>query len=114
MCLYAFKQVYDSCFGVTLSQDYHRHISQLAKSIERIVVGSDFKITPKIHMILRHVPDFIDFTGKPLGILSEQVVENSHSIFEKFWLKYKVKNLNHEQFEINLLKCIHDFNSAHL
>ena len=40
--------------------------------------------------------------------------QNSQSIFEKFWLKHKVKDLNHEQFEINLLKCIHDFISAHL
>ena len=113
-CLYDFKQVYDSCFGILLSQDYRKHIFQLEKSIERIVVGYNFKITPKIHIILRHVPDFICFTGKPLGIFSEQTAENSHSIFQKFWIKYSVKDVTCEQFEINLLKCIHDLNSAHL
>ena len=44
-------------------------------------------------MIIDHVPQAIERTGKGLLGNSEQVVEATHAKFEKFWSKYVVVDL---------------------
>ena len=61
-------------------------------------IGSIFRHTrAKLFLvtivIIEHVPQAIERTGKGLLGNSEQVVEATHAKFEKFWSKYLVVDL---------------------
>ena len=43
---------------------------------------------------------------------SEQVVEATHAVFDKFWKKYLVADLESEIQGDRLLQCVIDFNSS--
>ena len=71
-------------------------------------------ITPKCHILTQHVPQILEETGKGLGEGSEEVVEATHSKFEKIWAWYKVNNLEDPQHGENLLASVIDFNSMNI
>ena len=77
---------------------------------------SDFDIpfSNKCHIIIEHIPQVIERTGKSLFLSSEQVVEASHAKFDKMWQRYKVLDLERETHGENLLKCVIDFNSKNI
>ena len=56
----------------------------------------------------------VEKTGKGLQEGSEEVVEATHSKFDKFWARYKVKDLEDPQHGENLLACTTDFNSTNI
>ena len=62
----------------------------------------------------QHVPQILEETGKGLGEGSEEVVEATHSKFEKIWAWYKVNNLEDPQHGENLLASVIDFNSMNI
>ena len=109
--LYDLNNVLNSCFGIKLDTDYNIYIEKLDLSIQILCQDFNFPITNKIHIILKHVPEFIALEGKSLGEFSEQVVESSHYCFEQTFEKYKVKDTGCEEFGANLLRSILDFNS---
>ena len=74
----------------------------------------DIKFTNKVHVILEHIPQVIERTGKSLYFSSEQVLEASHAKFDKFWEKYKVLDFERESHGENLLKCVIDFNTKNI
>ncbi len=37
------------------------------------------RMTPKVHVVLHHLPHFIRLTNMPLRLFSEQVVEEQHA-----------------------------------
>ena len=65
-------------------------------------------------MIIEHIPQVIQRTGKSLYLSSEQVVEATHAKFDKFWQRYKVLALEKEMHGNQLLKCVIDFNSKNI
>ena len=65
-------------------------------------------------MIIEHIPQVIDRTGKSLYLSSEQVVEASHAKFDQFWAKFKVLDMERDSHGENLLKCVIDFNTKNL
>ena len=69
-------------------------------------------MTPKYHILVEHVPQVVEKTGKGLQEGSEEVVEATHSKFDKFWARYKVKDLEDPQHGENLLARTSDFNST--
>ena len=50
--------------------------------------------TVKVHILLVHVKQFIELTGKPLGEFSEQALEDSHSLFQEYWKRFLVKDID--------------------
>ena len=60
------------------------------------------------------MPQILEETGKGLGEGSEEVVEATHSKFEKIWAWYKVNNLEDPQHGENLLASVIDFNSMNI
>ena len=112
--LYDFNNVLNSCFGFELDPDYNMYIQKLDRSIQILCEGFKFSVTNKIHIILRHLSEFIELEGKALGEFSEQVVESSHHSFEQIFERYKVKNTGCEEYGAKLLRSILDFNSNHI
>ena len=71
-------------------------------------------ITNKAHVIISHIPQAIERTGRSLYLSSEQVVEATHAQFDKFWRNFKVRDLESESHGKRLLKCVVFFNSKNL
>ena len=77
-------------------------------------ISHDIWFTNKVHVIIDHVPQAIERTGKGLLGNSEQVVEATHAKFEKFWSKYVVVDLESDVHGERLLQCVIDFNSSNI
>ena len=67
-------------------------------------------ITPKCHILLEHVPQVLEKTGKGLFEGTEEVVEATHGKFDRIWSRYKVKKLEDPQHGENLLAAVLDAN----
>ncbi len=77
-CLRLFEKVVDATFGHILSSTYEEVMSQFGVSFTAIMLTFHISLTPKIHILLHHVPQFIRMTQMPLGLFSEEVVEEQH------------------------------------
>ena len=72
----AINQVVSSCFGQALNKHFEYDIEQFRLEILNLGI----KITPKIHAILHHVPEFIKANHRALGFYSE-LASASNSFF---------------------------------
>ena len=61
-------------------------------------------VPTKCHIIFRHVKDFIQEKRQPIGLLSEQVVEATHSKWSNIWDNYKVRHLHREEYGDKILR----------
>ena len=67
--------------------DYKEIIKEFESKWEDLYFEHGIWFTNKVHVIIDHVPQAIERTGKGLLGSSEQVVEATHAKFEKFWMK---------------------------
>ena len=105
-----FRAVVHSCFGMSLGQDFAQLIQTFKESCSHLPVS----ITPKLHILFFHVPEFIQRRNMPLGIFSEQGSETVHQDFQKFWdTRYK-RDMSHPNYADQLLTSIIHYNSKHL
>jgi hypothetical protein len=51
-------------------------------------------VTPKLHAIFFHIPQFCEKEQKGLGFFCEQASEAVHSDFKKTWNRYKTTAYN--------------------
>ena len=86
--LRAFDRVVVACFGMELKPDYKEHIAMFSKLYREL----DISVTPKVHMVEKHIVDFLELKGEEggLGFWMEQAMEAVHHDFKIFWEKYKV------------------------
>ena len=68
--------------------NYKEKIKEFEAKWEDLYISHDIWFTNKVHVIIDHVPQAIERTGKGLLGNSEQVVEATQAKFEKFWSKY--------------------------
>ena len=113
-CMRAFSGVVDSCFGFELDPYYKDVVKKFSQSLKTLKTSFDVTETVKFHIIVKHVPQGIEMLGCALGQFSEQEVENAHSVFDRIWRRYKVKNRNTEVYRKNYFKTIMVFNSDHI
>ena len=108
----ALEQVVMSCFGCDLDPRYEEHIDQFKSKYFDLVALKYANITPKIHAILHHVPEFCTKYGA-LGIHSEQASESVHADFKKTFSKYKI-GIKHSDYNKYLLRAVCEYNCIHL
>ncbi len=83
VCAYLLLKVVEATFGHVLSPNYEEVISQVGVSFTPIMSTFHISMTPKVHIVLHHIPQFICMTQMPLGLFSEEVVEEQHKrVFE--------------------------------
>ena len=68
-CLFYFFDVCVACFSEDLHPDYGFKISRFFTKYKELNIS----IIPKVHLLGIHVPRFIAFYEKAMGIFSEQV-----------------------------------------
>ena len=70
-------------------------------------------VTPTIHILVFHVPEFCNFTKNGLGYYSTQAGEAVHPDFRKTWAQYKVSPENPDYGE-RILDALVWYNVKHL
>lgn len=104
-----FRKVVKSCYGQTLDQEYKTDIETFKKSFLELEIS----VTPKLHAIFHHIPEFCDKQQSGLGPWSEQASEAVHSDFKATWHKYKVPE-NHSSYAPQLLRAVCEYNAKHV
>ncbi len=69
------------------------------------------RMTPKVHVLVHHVPEYVHRTGIQLGPTSEQALESQHRIFDIFHHRFKVNFTNSPVFRERLLNALLHYNS---
>ena len=62
-----------------LDPQYNFYIQQF----ENVYKDLGISITPKVHILIKHVPEFIKKHNRSLGWYSEQALENTHYDFSR-------------------------------
>lgn len=107
---YAIFQVVSACYGNTLHPSYEEAIVDFKVAF----LDLDIKVTPKIHAVFYHVPEFCRLTGRGLGPWSEQASEAAHHDFLATWSRFKVRSLEHPEFQNRLFRAVSAYNIYHV
>ncbi len=71
-------------------------------------------MTPKVHMLIQNVPEYVRRTAAPLGPTSEQALEIQHRFFDIFYHRFKVNYTNSPVFRERLLNAVLHYNACHV
>lgn len=104
-----FKAVKSACFSYQLSANF----KEIINSFEMSYRSLNIPVTPKMHIIFTHVPEFCDKWGVGLGLYSEQASETQHSDFKTFWGHYST-GVNHAEYGEHLLAAVIAYNGRHI
>ena len=109
VCLRAFKLVKHCCFGKELRTGWNVHINDFEVSYRKLGIS----VTPKVHNVFYETKLFIQKTGKPIGLRSEQKFESVHHDMKSTWSWYK-RMEGHKDYEEALTAATVNYNSFHL
>ena len=102
-----------SLCGRVLKENWKESLASFEENILFLHGKYSLSITPKLHILMDHVGDYIEMTGKPLGYISDQTVEKCHQLVNSRFEKsnYYVKCLESDIHGENLLKGIKHMNT---
>ena len=110
------KEVYRIAHTKDVDPNHREIVKKFENSV--MILHKEYKvpITPKLHIIIDHLPEFFDYTGKTLRKRTDQTVESTHSKFDKFVKihNYQVRDVKSDKVGENLLKAVKHFNSYNL
>ncbi|CAL4251128.1 unnamed protein product [Meganyctiphanes norvegica] len=102
--LRALHLIVTSCFGMKWDPQYKTYINEF----KDLFIDLGISITPKVHILTEHVPEFIEKHGLSLDWYSEQALESVHYDFlRNCWEKQGFKrSLVHPDYAENLMKAV--------
>ena len=109
-CFRLFLIVVNGCFSDSLSST----ISADIKMFKDAYMALEISITPKLHILFDHIPQFCAEHNRGLSLYSEQASESVHSIFKLCWQKRLVKMMSNPRYASALLDTVVEFNSKHV
>ena len=112
--LRALKDIKEACFKPILKPNWREAIDRFGQAWHDLYIHFEIWYSNKVHIILEHIPQVIERTGKSLHFSSEQVVEAAHAKFDKIWQRYKVTDLERDSHGEKLRNCVVDFNTKNL
>ena len=113
--LESFEEVVETCFGFVYNENFEEKIELFEKKWMHLKQNFNITIPNKCHIIFTHVKEFIFVKKIPLGHLSEQVVEATHSKWIQLWeSSFKIRNLDSQLYGERLLSCLLMFNSRNI
>ena len=110
----AFGEVISACFGKVADDNYKEVINKFENCWYDLKLEFEINFTNKAHIVISHVPQVIERTGRGLFNQSEEVVEAPHAKFDIFWRRYKVLDVESESHGDALLNCLNDFNTKNI
>ena len=108
-CFDSFKTVIHSCYGYSLDENFKDHINEFKVAYMDISIP----VTPKVHAIWYHIPEFCSAVNEGLARWSEQASETVHADFKQTWKKYSV-SICHPAYSSRLLSAVQEYNASHL
>ena len=102
--------------GKVLDENWKESVDKFEESISFLHGKYGLSLTPKLHILITHVPQYIMLTGKPLGYISDQTVDMAHQLVNRRMERsnYYVKSLTNENHGKNLLKGILHVNTYNI
>ena len=88
--LRALHDVKEACFKPILKPNWRETITRFKNGWCDLFMDFEIGFSNKVHIIIEHIPQVIERTGRSLHLSSEQVVEAAHAKFDKVWQRYKV------------------------
>lgn len=108
VCFSSFEAVVQDCFGQTLHERYQESIKTFIADVK----AADISVTVKIHILEKHVCEFIEIHQLPLGIINEQASEHVHSDFKVSEKRYHRNELSKEN-DMKHLRAVLEYNAFH-
>ena len=106
------KQFNEGIFGLQLDPNWKDHIDQLRESLLTLNASTAFPITPKFHILLNHVGQWVESRGRSLGKEAEHAGESLHHHWKRLLEgQGEVKDKGSKAFETHILRCMGKFNS---
>ena len=91
------------------------NLKTLIKELKIALKSIDASETLKIHILLNHLPDCLQFLdNSDLGLWPEQAGESVHREFCKTWEHFKINSLKNDKYAENLEKAVVQFSSLNL
>lgn len=111
--LRCFKAVQEDCFGQELRDGYKDSIRRFSNTYRGL---KNMSITPKIHILEHHIPDFFSEKEEShgLGWYSEQCYEAMHHDMKVEWERLKICDPHHPDFSQRLLEFVCAYNARHI
>ncbi len=114
-----FDCVVHSMFSKVLGLFWDADLSQFKKQVLLLFTFSKQlgikSLTPKLHVLLQHAPEWCRRRHCGLGKCSEQSFETSHHDFKHLWeQRFKVNSLNSPSYKKQLLMAVVAFASQHV
>ena len=90
--LKSFNTVKKAVFGTHLQPDWEEVMKDFSENLNIAHTCVSLPITPKLHIMKKHVAESVKLKGRALGRDNECALEAMHSLFRKVWELYKVKD----------------------
>lgn len=103
------KNLVESCFGYNLDTKYEEKLEHF----RWIVNANDIPFTPKLHILLEHVPEFLAKHNIGLAAVSEQALESLHHQWKNFFCNYKLSSTS-DGYASALIRGVTKFNAKNI
>ncbi len=113
-CLEALHHVVVGGFGQILDPETEIDVSTFKETFMEAVRTHNPRMTPKVHLLVHHVPEYVHRTVIQFGPTSEQAPKSQHTFFDIFYHRFKVNCTNHPVFRERLLNAVLHYKSYHL
>ncbi len=113
-CLEALHRAVVGVFGQILDTETENDISAFVETFMEAMRTHTNRMTPKVHVHVHHVPEYVCPAGIQLGSTSEQAPKNQHTFFDIFYHRFKVNCTNSPVFRERLLNAVLHYNSCNL
>ena len=106
------KHVNAAVFGVNLDPNWRHLLEKLKAAIVSLSEATSFPITPKAHILMVHVSQWVERHGMALGKLGEEAGESLHHFWKRdLESQGEVKNKDSLAHEAQTLRVLVKFNS---
>ena len=113
--LFKIRQFNQGIFGLKLDSNWRSLIDQLRIAVLSLNSSTSFPITPKFHIILHHVGQWVERNGRSLGKEAEHAGESLHHHWRRLLeTQGEVHDKASKSFETQVLRCLAKLNSENV
>ena len=111
--LQSLKELDEGVSSMKLDQNYEKLIESFKLNWLNLNCQFNVPVTNKCHIIMTHLKEYIELTGKSLGHTTDQTIEATHQLLHKrlSTSKYLRKDINNPKFADLFHRGICHFNS---
>ncbi len=113
-CFEALHRVVIGLFGQILDPGFENDLITFEEKFMGAMRTHKSRITPKVDVLVHHVPELVRRTGVQLGPTSEQALVSQHRFFDISYHTFKVNCTNSPVSRGRLLKSVLHYNSCYL